>query len=75
MAAPQNGDTDVRGYILPDGSVCALGDDTPPNQFNPYVFYCVADHGFPVLTEIMFDVAAFANPLAGLYATNVRRAA
>ena len=74
MPAPQNGNTDVRGYVLPDGRICALGDDTPANQGNPYVLGCITNHGLPVLTEVLFDVAQFAAPATGLYATNVRRA-
>jgi len=77
MAPPTVGQQNVRGYVLPDGAVCALGDTTPPYQFNPYRFYVVGDYGFPndfpVLTEILFDVAAFA--LDGQsYAFNVRKA-
>ena len=72
--APQNGDTNVRGYILPDGRVCALGDTTPANTANPYVLGITQDHGLHVLTEVLFDVAQFAAPATGLYATNIRRA-
>ena len=74
MPAPQNGNTDARGYVLPDGRICALGDNTPADQTNPYVFDYTADHGLPTLTEVLFDVAQFAAPATGLYATNIRRA-
>ena len=72
MPAPQNGAVNQRGYILPDGRVCALGDTTPADTANPYVLGSTQDHGLPVLTEIVFDVAQFASGV--LYATNVRRA-
>jgi hypothetical protein len=77
MSAPQAGDTNVRGYVLPDGAVCALGDPTPAYHYDPYRLYSTEDFGFPdrmpALTEILFDVAAFA--VSGeLYAYNVRRA-
>jgi hypothetical protein len=73
MAAPRQGDQNVRGYVCESsGTVCALGADVPAYEYNSYRFYVVADHGFPLLAEIVFDVTAFDD--GRLYATNVRAA-
>lgn len=76
---PQIGDTNVRGFVLPDtcaGDVSALESiygDQNPDVKNPLIF-AVPGTGvdLPVGTEVVFDVIA--GPQGEAVASNIRRA-
>jgi hypothetical protein len=73
MAPPQAGKTNCRGYVLEfNHRVAALGDTTPPNVRNDFVFGITEDNYLPVLCEVYFDVVQLHS--GNLAAVNVRRA-
>jgi hypothetical protein len=80
MSAPQIGDTNVRGYVLPDtcqSSVEALASIYgwhPPDSKNPNCFYVIGCVAFSEGTEVLFDVIEGPWGTGEGVGTNVRRA-
>ena len=78
MSAPQIGDTNVRGYILPATTgyeieaLESIYGQQQPGVFNPLLFNVIGGVNLPVATEVLFDVIA--GPWSTAIATNVRRA-